>query len=96
MSTEYVIFKDHRGIEMSAGEHSTLIDIYIPCGRTSDEYYTGEVENLTAEQVVLVALRLLKVASYVEGSLRGMLGKALGGDSDGPYIRSILKELVAE
>jgi hypothetical protein len=90
MSTQYTLFK--RGdLEFEADERSALIDLAI---HTQDGYDIGHtIERLTAEEIVGIALELLKVASYVNGDLRGMGTSYLRTRSDRSYYQEIVKEL---
>ena len=59
MSTTYNVFtKGHSSLEVT--EHSNLLDIDMT---TNDGEYVG-VEDLTAAELVNMALKLLQIASY--------------------------------
>ncbi len=67
MGTTYSLIKKH-GLEVDLDEHSCLFDLDINC-EVNNTYSQITVSNLTPEQVIETALKMLQAASYfVEGA----------------------------
>lgn len=91
MSTDYEVLK-RGGETLVALEHSSKLDLLL-FKQDSDDV-APILEELSPDQVVMLAVELLKVSSYVDPEALHRVAKEIGDKPDWGYYHEVLRGLL--
>ena len=92
MSTEYVVLRRESGVEVEITESSSLGDMTVQ--HPDGEYWSPVLRRLTADEIALMAVEMIKVASYLDPEAIQRTAQKLGEKSDWDYYQGVIRELL--